>query len=53
MTDEILPRGDAFLDLHSGGSSLDIIPSAIIEPTDDPDLRAQEHRRHAAPSTRR
>lgn len=39
VTDHILPIGDAFLDLHSGGSSLDILPSAIIEPTDDPDLR--------------
>lgn len=38
IADEILPRGDAFLDLHSGGSSLDIIPSAIIEPSDDPGL---------------
>jgi hypothetical protein len=39
MTDHILPRADAFLDLHSGGSSLNILPSAIIEPTDDPELR--------------
>ncbi len=39
MTDHILARADAFLDLHSGGSSLNILPSAIIEPTDDPDLR--------------
>jgi N-alpha-acetyl-L-2,4-diaminobutyrate deacetylase len=38
MTDHVLPRADAFLDLHSGGSSLDILPSAIIEPTDDPAL---------------
>ncbi|QIG50663.1 succinylglutamate desuccinylase [Nordella sp. HKS 07] len=38
MTREIFPRGDAFLDLHSGGSSLDILPSAIVEPTDNPDL---------------
>ncbi|HEX6092870.1 MAG TPA: succinylglutamate desuccinylase/aspartoacylase family protein [Dongiaceae bacterium] len=35
---EIFPRGEAFLDLHSGGSSLDILPSAIIEPADDPEL---------------
>ena len=35
MTHEIFSRGDAFLDLHSGGSSLDLLPSAIIEPTDD------------------
>jgi predicted deacylase len=38
VTDEIFPLGDAFLDLHSGGSSLDIIPSAIIEPTEDAEL---------------
>src|SRR5260221_14121795 len=35
MADQIYPRGDAFLDLHSGGSSLDLLPSAIIEPTED------------------
>ncbi|MEQ1941583.1 succinylglutamate desuccinylase/aspartoacylase family protein [Mesorhizobium sp. VNQ89] len=40
----IFPMADAFLDLHSGGSSLDILPSAIIEPTTDPDL----HRRNVA-----
>ncbi len=39
VNDHLLPLGDAFLDLHSGGSSLDILPSAIIEPTDDPELR--------------
>jgi predicted deacylase len=39
VSDHIFSRGDAFLDLHSGGSSLDILPSAIIEPTDDPVLR--------------
>jgi N2-acetyl-L-2,4-diaminobutanoate deacetylase len=39
ITDHVLTIGDAFLDLHSGGSSLDILPSAIVEPTDDPDLR--------------
>lgn len=44
VSDHILPLGDAFLDLHSGGSSLDIIPSAIIEPTDDPAL----HKRNVA-----
>ena len=41
ITDEIYPRGDAFLDLHSGGSSLDIMTSAIIEPTDDAALHAR------------
>ncbi|HVL71810.1 MAG TPA: succinylglutamate desuccinylase/aspartoacylase family protein, partial [Beijerinckiaceae bacterium] len=28
VTDHVFPLGDAFLDLHSGGSSLDILPSA-------------------------
>lgn len=39
ISDHIFPIADAFLDLHSGGSSLDLLPSAIIEPTDDPALR--------------
>ncbi len=39
VADEIFPLADAFLDLHSGGSTLDILPSAIIEPADDPVLR--------------
>lgn len=47
VTDHIYPEGDAFLDLHSGGSSLDILPSAIIEPTEDPEL----HRRNVAAAT--
>lgn len=37
--DIIMPLGDAFIDLHSGGSSLEIIPSAIIEPAADPALQ--------------
>jgi predicted deacylase len=41
VNDHLMPVADAFLDLHSGGSSLDIVPSAIIEPTDDPALRQQ------------
>ncbi|WP_425417686.1 succinylglutamate desuccinylase/aspartoacylase family protein [Oricola indica] len=36
--DALFPLADAFVDLHSGGSSLSIIPSAIIEPSDDPAL---------------
>jgi predicted deacylase len=44
VSQRIFPMADAFLDLHSGGSSLDILPSAIIEPTGDPDL----HRRNVA-----
>lgn len=44
VSDEIFPRADAFLDLHSGGSSLNILASAIVEPTDDAEL----HRRNVA-----
>ncbi|WP_244470621.1 succinylglutamate desuccinylase/aspartoacylase family protein [Microvirga massiliensis] len=44
ITDHLYPIADAFIDLHSGGSSLDIIPSAIVEPTTDPGL----HRRNLA-----
>src|SRR5581483_9438964 len=39
LMDELFPIGDAFLDLHSGGSSLDLLPSAIVEPSPDPTLR--------------
>lgn len=35
VCDVIFPLGDAFVDLHSGGSSLDILPSAIVEPAPD------------------
>jgi predicted deacylase len=41
VQDQIFPLGDAFLDLHSGGSSLDIIPSAIIEPSENKALQAK------------
>ena len=47
VTDVIYPLGDAFVDLHSGGSSLDIIPSAIVEPAPDP-----EHRRRNVAAVR-
>ncbi|MCT8970915.1 succinylglutamate desuccinylase/aspartoacylase family protein [Microbaculum marinisediminis] len=36
LSDVIYPLGDALVDLHSGGSSLDILPSAIVEPASDP-----------------
>ena len=39
LMDVLFPIGDAFLDLHSGGSSLDLLPSAIVEPSPDPELR--------------
>lgn len=35
VNDVIYPMGDLMIDLHSGGSSLDILPSAIIEPASD------------------
>lgn len=44
VSDVLMPLGDAYLDLHSGGSSLNILPSAIIEPSSDPDL----HQRNVA-----
>ncbi len=37
VNDVLFPLGDVFLDLHSGGSSLDIIPSAVIEPGKTPE----------------
>lgn len=39
LTDHVFPRADAFLDLHSGGSSLDLLPSAIVEPTENAALQ--------------
>lgn len=44
VANEIFPRGKAFLDLHSGGSSLDLLPSTVIEPPADLEL----HRRNFA-----
>ncbi|CAB3876012.1 succinylglutamate desuccinylase/aspartoacylase family protein [Achromobacter anxifer] len=35
VSDELFSRGDAFLSLHSGGSSLDIMPSALVQPSQD------------------
>ncbi|MEW9308960.1 succinylglutamate desuccinylase/aspartoacylase family protein [Labrys neptuniae] len=35
--DCLMPLADYFLDLHSGGSSLMILPSAIIEPSPTPE----------------
>ena len=35
VNDVLFPLADAFLDLHSGGSSLALIPSAIVEPVAD------------------
>ena len=39
LSDVIMPLGEACIDLHSGGSSLNILPSAIMEPASDPVLR--------------
>jgi N-alpha-acetyl-L-2,4-diaminobutyrate deacetylase len=44
VSEVIFPMGDAYLDLHSGGSSLMILPSAIIEPAPDP----SHHKRNIA-----
>jgi predicted deacylase len=41
LSDHLFPVADAFLTLHSGGTSLDILPSAIVEPAVDPGLRAR------------
>lgn len=41
VADTLFPISDAFITLHSGGSSLVMIPSAIVEPTEDPDLHAK------------
>jgi len=35
VSDIVMPLGHAYVDLHSGGSSLNILPSAIIEPAPD------------------
>ncbi|MDB5522317.1 MAG: succinylglutamate desuccinylase [Rhizobium sp.] len=40
VNDVLFPMGDVFIDLHSGGSSLDIIPSAVIEPGKTPEQHA-------------
>ncbi|VDH07049.1 succinylglutamate desuccinylase/aspartoacylase family protein [Bordetella trematum] len=36
VNDALIPRADALLSLHSGGSSLDIVPSTIVMPSPDP-----------------
>jgi predicted deacylase len=41
VNDVLFPIADASLDLHSGGSSLAIVPSAIIEPVADPERHAR------------
>lgn len=35
----LFPLADIFMDLHSGGSSLDLIPSVMMQRPDDADLR--------------
>lgn len=44
MCDVAYPMADAFIDLHSGGSSLDIMPSAIVEPAPS----HEHHKRNVA-----
>lgn len=43
VNDILFPMADAFVDLHSGGSSLNIVPSAAIEPVEDEALRRRVH----------
>jgi len=38
VNDALFARADGFLSLHSGGSSLDILPSALVQSCDDPTL---------------
>ena len=45
VSDVVMPLGDAYVDLHSGGSSLNILPSAIIEPAPDRRSPQAQHRR--------
>lgn len=35
VSDEIIARGDALISLHSGGSSLDIAPCTLVQPSSD------------------
>lgn len=44
VSDVVMPLGDAYIDLHSGGSSLNILPSAIVEPAPN----AEHQRRNVA-----
>lgn len=37
----LMPMADVFIDLHSGGSSLNIVPSCLIERSDNPGLHAR------------
>jgi predicted deacylase len=41
VNDVLFPLADAFMDLHSGGSSLQIMASAIVEPAPDPEQMAR------------
>lgn len=41
VNDELFPIADAFIDLHSGGSSLSMIPSAILDLGEDAELAAK------------
>ncbi|WP_420408444.1 succinylglutamate desuccinylase/aspartoacylase family protein [Hoeflea sp.] len=48
VNDVIFPLGDVFVDLHSGGTSLDILPSAVIEPGLTPEQHAENVRAASA-----
>lgn len=48
VTTELMSRADFFIDLHSGGSSLQILPSAIVEAAKDPSVTAANFRAASA-----
>lgn len=52
VNDVLFPLADAFLDLHSGGSSLDILPTAILETAPDPEHTARNRAAARAFGTR-
>lgn len=52
VNDILFPMADGFVDLHSGGASLDILPSAILETAPDPEHTARNRAAAQAFGTR-
>lgn len=38
VTEELIARADAVVDIHAGGKTLDFVPSAVVHALPDPDL---------------
>jgi N-alpha-acetyl-L-2,4-diaminobutyrate deacetylase len=38
VQDELIPRADVVVDIHSGGKSMNLVPSAVMHALDDPTL---------------